>query len=330
MDPTRRTTRSYTRQQQQQTQQPVIQEDSEGASDESLHGATPPPPFTPAATAPTLPGSASTVPMPGSFAPPAYNAANANQTNPAVQATASTIPQVSTVASDNLSGTRRSPNPFLSTTPMGTPQALRATHTLQNPATMVTFAPTQTQIIPTTPRMTVPVFPANTTSYHSPGDSGMGNFGQSMTQTNLWEDNDSPPPGTPVTGSNDERPGYGANAMQQGRQGPTPTRLSFGSVNANQDRRDLSVIPESDELEYVDEEEEPVVEIGRADQQNESRLPPLHLAQDIEDPQRRGVGVEELNPIDDGEERHHGGRKQTLPQVQVRTAVRNSICGKGC
>ncbi|PPQ81608.1 hypothetical protein CVT24_006491 [Panaeolus cyanescens] len=295
MDPNRRTTRSYTRRQ-QQTQQDVLQEDSDRASNESLHGITPPPPFTPAVTAPVLPHSASTVPMPGSFAPPAYNAANAAQTNPAVQATASTNPQQVTVSVEGNTSTRRSPNPFLTTTPMGTPQGPRNGDALQFTANTVTLVPEITQPVPTTPRITVPVQPANSTTYHSPGDSGLGNFGQSVTQTNLWEDNDSPTTNVMPRTANGQ-PRYRTPTMGNVTQTLIPAQWNFGSVNEDQGRQNLSAIPESEELEYVDDDEGPEQEVSQNHQSRDNRLPPLVLRPDIEDPQRRGVGVEELGPI---------------------------------
>ncbi|PPQ77247.1 hypothetical protein CVT24_009897 [Panaeolus cyanescens] len=117
MDPNRRTTRNAARLAAQR-QHLNPHSPAHSATSESLHGASPPPPFTPAPASNATPNVNSTisVQMPGSFAPPSYvNTVGASLTNPASAATASTMNPVTQNPFDlqGRSQLPRSPNPFL-------------------------------------------------------------------------------------------------------------------------------------------------------------------------------------------------------------------------
>ncbi|PPQ77903.1 hypothetical protein CVT24_005668, partial [Panaeolus cyanescens] len=254
----------------------VIREDSDNASSESLHGGSPPPPFTPAPAPITQPISAQSVPMPGSFAPPAYVNTGDNATNPAVQATASTQNQNTGSLVDAPNRVRRSPNPFVTTTP-ARDSTIFGSATNQQVANISPF-PLQLGDVnrgnthtPLTPRITVPVMPGRSTLYHSPEASGQGNFGPSVTHHELWGDSTSPQ-------------GSESVAVQE--------------VNTNRSHRtieerghpNLSDIQEDDEeLEYVDDilEQDTPRRVEILDESaNDGRPPAPILIPDIEDPRR--------------------------------------------
>ncbi|PPQ82728.1 hypothetical protein CVT24_009919 [Panaeolus cyanescens] len=291
MDPNRRTTRNAARlAAQQQRINPPSHTGS--ATSESLHGASPPPPFTPApapaGNVTTTANSSTSVQMPGSFAPPSYvNTVGASMTNPASAATASNLNPASQSLRHSVERSEppASPNPFLTTTVPRVDSrggiAPLSPFPAQLSANRQFFHNTGTA----TPRITVPVTNRirEIILEESPG----------ISNESLQNENSEGERSTRGFGRNVSVAGVGVSASSVGRNaGEQPTTRSVPGQSSNS-----SVGQESSEegLEYVDSGSEQLGTLNESrGQQGEEARATVHVvsapanAPLVQDPMRPG------------------------------------------